>query len=451
MLIEDTRLGPSAPRRIAVVGSGIAGLSAAWLLGQRHRVTLYEAEGRAGGHSNTVLAETPAGPVAVDTGFIVYNDRNYPNLTALFEHLRVKTQASDMSFAASLDGGRVEYSSTGLNGLVGQPGNLLRPGYYLMLRDVLRFYREAPALLKRNDLNGLTLGEYLDAGGYADSFVEEHLLPMGAAIWSTTAREMRAYPLEAFVRFFASHGLLDLVKRPKWRTVTGGSREYVRALLRTIADVRLSSSIEKIVRRQGLVEIFDRLGRNDVFDGVVIATHADQALGLLADPDEEERRTLGAFRYTDNLAVLHSDPALMPRRKHVWASWNYIGERDGDEDRQLCVTYWMNRLQSLDPAHPLFVTLNPSRPVAAGKLHQAINYTHPLFDQRAIEAQRQLWRLQGVHNTWFAGSYFGHGFHEDALQSGLSAAELAGGVRRPWQVAGESDRITLSPLPVAAE
>jgi len=451
VLIEDTRLGPSAPRRIAVVGSGIAGLSAAWLLGQRHRVTLYEAEGRAGGHSNTVLAETPAGPVAVDTGFIVYNDRNYPNLTALFEHLRVKTQASDMSFAASLDGGRVEYSSTGLNGLVGQPGNLLRPGYYLMLRDVLRFYREAPALLKRNDLNGLTLGEYLDAGGYADSFVEEHLLPMGAAIWSTTAREMRAYPLEAFVRFFASHGLLDLVKRPKWRTVTGGSREYVRALLRTIADVRLSSSIEKIVRRQGLVEIFDRLGRNDVFDGVVIATHADQALGLLADPDEEERRTLGAFRYTDNLAVLHSDPALMPRRKHVWASWNYIGERDGDEDRQLCVTYWMNRLQSLDPAHPLFVTLNPSRPVAAGKLHQAINYTHPLFDQRAIEAQRQLWRLQGVHNTWFAGSYFGHGFHEDALQSGLSAAELAGGVRRPWQVAGESDRITLSPLPVAAE
>jgi predicted NAD/FAD-binding protein len=398
-----------------------------------------------------VLAETPEGPVAVDTGFIVYNDRNYPNLTALFEHLGVKTQASVMSFAASLDGGRGEYSSTGLNGLVGQPGNLLRPGYYLMLRDVLRFYREAPALLKRNDLNGLTLGEYLDAGGYADSFVEEHLLPMGAAIWSTTAREMRAYPLEAFVRFFASHGLLDLVKRPKWRTVTGGSREYVRALLRTIADVRLSSPIEKIVRRQGLVEIFDRLGRNDVFDGVVIATHADQALGVLADPDEEERRTLGTFQYTDNLAVLHSDRALMPRRKHVWASWNYIGERDGDEDRQLCVTYWMNRLQSLDPAHPLFVTLNPARPVSAGKLHQAINYTHPLFNQQAIEAQRQLWRLQGVRNTWFAGSYFGHGFHEDALQSGLSAAELVGGVRRPWQVAGESDRITLSPLPVAAE
>ncbi len=451
MLIEDTRLGPSAPRRIAVVGSGIAGLSAAWLLGQRHRVTLYEAEGRAGGHSNTVLAETPKGPVAVDTGFIVYNDRNYPNLTALFAHLGVKTQASDMSFAASLDGGRMEYSSTGLSGLLGQPGNLLRPGYYLMLRDVLRFYREAPAVLKRNDLNGLTLGEYLEANGYADSFVEEHLLPMGAAIWSTTAREMRAYPLEAFVRFFASHGLLDLMNRPKWRTVAGGSREYVRALLRTIADVRLSSPIEKIVRRQGLVEIFDRLGRKDVFDGVVIATHADQALTLLADPDEEERRTLGAFSYTDNLAVLHSDPALMPRRRHVWASWNYVGERDGGEDRQLCVTYWRNRLQNLDPAHPLFVTLNPARPVAAGKLHQAINYTHPLFDQRAIEAQRQLWRLQGVRNTWFAGSYFGHGFHEDALQSGLSAAELVGGVRRPWQVAGESDRITLSPLLEAAE
>jgi uncharacterized protein len=451
VLIEDTTWRRTAPRNIAVIGSGIAGLSAAWLLSRRHRVTLYEAEARPGGHSNTVTVETPAGPVPVDTGFIVYNDRNYPNLTALLGHLGVETEASNMSFAASLDGGRVEYSSNGPNGLVGHPGNLVRPGYWLMLRDIVRFYREAPRALGGGSLGGLTLGEYLDGNGYAPSFVEEHLLPMGAAIWSTTAREMRAYPVEAFIRFFASHGLLEMVNRPKWRTVTGGSRQYVRAMLTEIARVRLHTPVEKILRRPNGVEIFDRLGRSEAFDGVVIAAHADQALSMLADPDEEERRLLGAFGYTDNLAVLHSDTSLMPRRRHVWASWNYIGERDGDEDRQLCVTYWMNRLQNLDAAHPLFVTLNPTRPVAPGRLYQAIGYAHPLFDQKAIAAQRQLWRLQGVRNTWFAGSYFGHGFHEDALQSGLHAAELAGGVRRPWSVAGESDRITVAPVLEAAE
>lgn len=437
------------PRNVAVVGSGIAGLSAAWLLSRRHRVTLYEEASRPGGHSNTVTVETPRGPIAVDTGFIVFNERNYPNLTALLAHLGVATEASDMSFAASLDGGRVEYSSSGLAGLIGRPGNLVRPGYWLMLRDILRFYREAPRAVVPE---GVTLGEYLDGNGYAAAFVEEHLLPMGAAIWSTTAKEMRAYPFASFVRFFASHGLLELVNRPKWRTVKGGSRSYVAAMLRDIAEVRLATPVGRIERRPGGgVEIFDRLGRGRAFDGVVIAAHADQALAMLGDPDEEERRLLGAFDYTDNLAVLHSDPTLMPRRRHVWASWNYIGERDAEDDRQLCVTYWMNRLQNLDPAQPLFVTLNPTRPVAAGRLHQAIGYTHPLFDQKAIAAQQQLWRLQGRRSTWFAGSYFGHGFHEDALQAGLAAAELAGGVRRPWTVAGESDRITLAPMLEAAE
>jgi predicted NAD/FAD-binding protein len=431
------------------VGSGIAGLSAAWLLSRRHRVTLYEAAGRPGGHTNTVDVRTPRGTAPVDTGFIVYNERNYPNLTALFAYLGVPTDASDMSFAASLDEGRVEYSSNGLAGLVGQPGNLLRPGYWLMLRDVLRFYRSAPLA---HASEGLTLGDYLDRNGYAASFIEEHLLPMGAAIWSTTAQQMRAYPFASFVRFFASHGLLDLVNRPRWRTVRGGARTYVEAMLKPVAELRLATPVERVVRRPGGgVEVFDRLGSARAYDGLVIATHADQALAILADPDEEEHRLLGAFGYTDNLAVLHSDPALMPRRRHVWASWNYIGERDPSGERQLCVTYCMNRLQNLDPAHPFFVTLNPGRPVAAGRMHEAIAYRHPLFDQRAILAQRQLWRLQGRRSTWFAGSYFGHGFHEDALQAGLHAAELAGGVRRPWAVAGESDRIFLAPALEAAE
>jgi predicted NAD/FAD-binding protein len=449
VLIEDIGPGPAAPLHIAVVGSGIAGLSAAWLLSRRHRVTLYEAERRPGGHSNTVSVDTPGGVVAVDTGFIVYNERNYPNLSALFSQLAVATESSDMSFAASLDGGRVEYSSRGLAGLVGHPGNLMRPGYWLMLRDILRFYRAAPKSIVPEDA---TLGDYLDGNGYADSFIEEHLLPMGAAIWSTTAQQIRAYPFASFLRFFASHGLLDLVNRPRWRTVTGGSRTYVEAMITGITEVRLATAIGRIVRRPGGgAEIFDRLGHGRAFDGVVVATHADQALAMLADPDEDEHRLLGAFNYSDNLAVLHSDPALMPRRRHVWASWNYVGEREGSHERQLCVTYWMNQLQNLDPAHPLFVTLNPPRPVGAGLLHQAIAYRHPLFDRKAILAQQQLWRLQGRRSTWFAGSYFGHGFHEDALQAGLHAAELAGGVRRPWTVAGESGRIALAPAMAAAE
>jgi uncharacterized protein len=439
-----------APRRkIAVVGSGIAGLSAAWLLGRTHSVTLYEADDRLGGHANTVVADTPAGPVAVDTGFIVYNDRNYPNLTALLNHLGVASQASDMSFAASLDGGRLEYGSRTVNGFVGQRSNLMRPRFWMMLRDILRFYREAPALLGRTDLDEVTLGEYLDGNGYAEAFIEDHLLPMGAAIWSTTAREMRAYPLLAFVGFFAGHGLLDLVNRPKWRTVTGGSMSYVRKLSEGLT-LRLGSPVAAIRRRNGMVEISGPAGDVDVFDDVVVATHADQALRMLADADETENATLGAFRYTDNLAVLHSDPALMPRRRRVWSSWNYIGE-GADDTRQLCVTYWMNLLQDLDRSHHLFLTLNPIRPIAPGKTVQAIAYTHPLFDRAAIAAQRQLWRLQGMRNTWFCGSYFGHGFHEDALQSGLLVAEQLGGESRPWTVAEQSGRIALRPRLEAAE
>lgn len=440
-------------RRIAVIGSGIAGLSAAWLLNKRHPVTLFECDSRLGGHANTVTVAAPSGPVAVDTGFIVYNDRNYPNLTALLDHVGVATLASEMSFGASLDGGRIEYSSVGLNGFIGQRSNLVRPRFYAMLLDILRFYRSAPKLLARPELEHATLGAWLDANGYAEAFIEDHLLPMGAAIWSTTAREMRAYPLLAFIRFFASHGLLDLINRPKWRTVAGGSRSYVTRLAEDL-DIRLSSRIASVRRRPDGVELVDPYGHAEHFSDVVFATHADQALKLLGDATPDEHNVLGAFRYTDNTAVLHSDPALMPRRHRVWASWNYIGDTqahdDSADDSQLCVTYWMNRLQQLDPATPLFVTLNPTRPVAEGKLHQAIAYTHPLFDHAALSAQHRLWSIQGRRNTWFCGSYFGHGFHEDALQSGLAVAE-AFGVNRPWQVPEGSCRIATAPLLEAAE
>jgi predicted NAD/FAD-binding protein len=440
-------------RQIAVIGSGIAGLSAAWLLANRHRVTLYEAQARPGGHSNTVLVPTGDTVTAVDTGFIVYNQGNYPNLTALLDKLGIETVPTDMSFAASLDDGRIEYGSITPWAMVGQRENVVNFRFLQMLRDIVRFYSTAPRLLDDPSALELSLGEYLDRSKYSAAFVEDHLLPMGAAIWSTTAKQMRDYPLLAFVRFFKCHGLLDLMmpRRPLWRTVKGGSTQYVQAMLRSIGDVRLGTGAAQIRRENGRVTVIDIAGQRQSFDDVVIATHADQALRLLADPDAAEQALLGSFAYTDNEAVLHSDPRLMPKRKAVWSAWNYLGESSESAERPLCVTYWMNLLQGLDRQHPLFVTLNPTREVAGDKFIRSFHYTHPLFDRKAIDAQQELWRLQGSRHTWFAGSYFGHGFHEDALQAGLAAAEGVGGVRRPWTVANESGRISARPMLEAAE
>lgn len=452
MHIEAIGQQPDTTRHVAVVGSGISGLSAAWLLNRTMRVTLYESDARLGGHSNTVVVPTANGPIPVDTGFIVYNERNYPNLVALFNEIGVETAASEMSFSASLDGGRLEYSGSGLNGLIGQRGNVVRPRFWRMMRDILRFYRDAPGLLPRTDLDGLTLCDYLDNQDYSPAFVEDHLLPMGAAIWSMTAREMRDYPLRAFVRFFASHGLLNLVDRPLWRTVQGGSRAYVERMSAAFVDgIRLQTPVSRITREKDRVLITDASGHTESFSDVVVATHADQALRLLGDADAQERSVLGAFRYTDNLAVLHSDETLMPKRRRIWSSWNYMGERQHEGAQPLCVTYWMNRLQNLDNRHPLFVTLNPTRAIDPAKFIQSFQYTHPLFDQPALDAQQQLWRLQGQRNTWFCGAYFGYGFHEDGLQAGLAAAEDLSGLRRPWTVGDESGRIVLAPQREAAE
>ncbi|NWH07580.1 MAG: FAD-dependent oxidoreductase [Alphaproteobacteria bacterium] len=436
------RQPPGAARHVAVIGSGISGLSAAWLLGKTTKVTLYESEPRLGGHAHTVTVAAGDTQIPVDTGFIVYNERNYPNLTALFDTLRVETMASDMSFAASLRDGSLEYSGTGLNGLIGQRGNIVRPRFWRMLADIMRFYREAPPLLAINDQEGVTLGAYLDQNGYSDAFVEDHLLPMGAAIWSATLGDIRAYPLKAFVRFFASHGLLNLTDRPQWRTVRGGAREYVRRLTEDLpAEIRAGAKVVCVKREQEGVSITDASGETRSFTDVVIAAHACDALGMLADPDESERRLLGAFRYTMNEAVLHADERLMPRRKRVWSSWNYIDGDGTDGSRSLCVTYWMNRLQSLDPRHPLFVTLNPVRPVEERKVIRRFTYSHPVFDGKALAAQADLWSLQGRRRTWYCGAYFGYGFHEDGLEAGLAAAEHLAGVKRPWHVGNAASRI----------
>jgi predicted NAD/FAD-binding protein len=430
---------------IAVVGSGISGLSAGWLLSRRHRVTLFESDLRAGGHSNTVDVEVRggAGRVAVDTGFIVYNEATYPNLTALFDYLKVPTQVSDMSFAVSLDEGSLEYSGTDLKGLFAQRGNLVNLRFWRMLRDLVRFYRTAPADAERIGL--MPLDEYLTEQGYCDAFRHDHLYPMAAAIWSTPAATIGSYPVASFVRFCENHSLLKLSGRPAWRTVTGGSRSYVQRLAQGFGDrLQLDAGVTAIDRHPAHVTVHTTRGEARRFDHVVVATHADQALRLLSQPDAEEQRLLGRFSYTQNRAVLHSDASLMPRRRRVWSSWNYASDRAGGSNA-LCVTYWMNRLQNIADDTPLFVTLNPIREPSPEHLIRTEHYEHPVFDAAAVGAQSELWNLQGVNRTWFCGAYFGSGFHEDGLQSGLAVAEALGEVRRPWRVENESSRIVIKP------
>ena len=426
--------------RVAVVGGGIGGLSAAWLLSQRHEVVLFEAEPRLGGHANTTEAPGLKGPVPVDTGFIVYNEPNYPNFTALLAHLGVETIPADMALSVSLDDGAFEYSSFGMSGMFAQFSNIFSARFWAMLRDVSRFYRHGPKDLAALEAPLTSLDDYLAQKGYCQAFRDDHLLPQAAAIWSTPLAAIGAYPAAALIRFFQNHGMMSIFGRGLWRTVAGGSRSYVRELTKAFqGETRSGHRVTSVRRVAEGAEVRDATGHVERFDQVVIATHGDTALALLEDPTPEEKRILGAFKYSRNLTVLHTDPSLMPRRKAAWTSWNHIGRRDNPEDG--CVTYWMNRLQSLKDAPNLFVTLKPTRPIAPESVIRTEVYEHPLFDAGAIAAQREIWSLQGAGSTWFCGSYFGHGFHEDALQSGLAVAEQLGGVRRPWTVADESGRI----------
>ncbi|CAH1655792.1 MULTISPECIES: FAD-dependent oxidoreductase [unclassified Chelatococcus] len=433
--------------KIAVVGAGISGLSAAWLLSQKHHVVLFEAAPRLGGHANTVCVAGNGGETAVDTGFIVYNEATYPNFVALMDHLRVTTQPTEMSFAVSLEGGRLEYSGTNIAGLFAQRSNLVRPRFWAMLQDIKRFYRNA----SRDTIAGVganvSLGDYIAAGGYGAAFRDDHLLPMAAAIWSAPCSEILSYPAAAFLRFHHNHGLLQLTDRPVWRTVSGGSAIYVEKLRKAFAgEIRTGVPVTQVLRGNGEV-LLSGDGWSEVFDNVVFATHADQTLTMLADPDPAEVDALAAFRYSRNRAVLHGDSTLMPKRRRAWASWNHIGDRAAP-DAACAVTYWMNRLQGLPEEQPFFVTLNPPDTLRSQTILHEESYEHPLFDAAALRAQSRLWSLQGNRHSWFCGAYFGSGFHEDGLQAGLAVAEALGGVRRPWRVGDESGRI---PSPAVTE
>ncbi|GAB4191241.1 MAG: NAD(P)/FAD-dependent oxidoreductase [Thalassobaculales bacterium] len=435
--------------RIAVIGSGIAGLSAAWLLSQRHDVTVYEKDARVGGHANTVEARLGGRQAAVDTGFIVLNERTYPNLLALFAELGVTLRASTMSFAVSLDQGRLEYGGRDLRQVFAQKRNLASPRFMGMALDILRFFRSATALLARPQDHHLSLGDWLAREGYGRAFMEDHLLPMAAAIWSCPPSAMLAFPAASFVRFFDNHGLLQYANRPAWFTVAGGSRDYVsRIEARLARPVRTACPVTGLRRVPAGVMLREAGGDEVFYDHAVVAAHADQALRLLSDPSPAEQAVLSAFAYQDNLAVLHSDPALMPRRQAVWSSWNYLGSGDGLA-RRVSVTYWMNSLQGIDPALPLFVSLNPLREPAPALVHGRFRYEHPVFDAAAMAAQARLPAIQGGRRTWFCGAWCGYGFHEDGLAAGIAVARSLG-CDPPWPTSVGPYRAAAGGLAAAA-
>lgn len=416
--------------RIAVIGAGIAGLGATWLLSRHHHVTLYEKNSYLGGHANTAMTKWPDGSQPVDTGFIVLNDRNYPNLNALFNILHVPIMDTEMSFSVSTGNGAFEYGGGSLAALVGQPSNLLKPRFYGLIREVLRFYKEAPQSIGKDSEQSQTLGEYLNANGYSDAFRNDHILPMAAAIWSSPINKVLDFPLQTFLTFFKNHGLLSLNDRPQWKTVSGGSKSYIERLIFSASkNLEIAFGAAQVRSVPGGVEVMDAGGDAKVFDEVVIACHADEALALLDKPTDRKASILGAFRYQANEAVLHSDEKLMPKRKSVWSSWNYLG--DGGSD-SVALTYWMNRLQHIPEARPLFVTLNPFTQPDPKKVHGRYSYEHPIFDAAAIDAQSRFPEIQGVGGLWFCGAYQRYGFHEDGLRSAVAVAQSLG-VTIPWE------------------
>ena len=412
---------PPRPQRIAVVGGGISGLAAAYLLAPHHAVTLFEAAPKLGGHARTVTAGLN-GDQPVDTGFIVFNYANYPHLTRMFQDLDVPVERSNMSFGATVDNGCIEYSLTSLNGLIAQRRNLLRPGFHRMVRDILRFNARAEAFATDDTA---TIGDLMDDLKLGDWFRRYYLLPISGAIWSTPPAEIRAFPAKSLVQFFRNHALLSTNGQHQWWTVTGGSVEYVRRLehhLRGLGVAIRTGTAVRAVQRDGRTStVHSDAGPLEPFDHVIFACHSDQALRLLTRPTAAEQAALSAIRYQDNQMFLHCDERQMPRRKACWSAWVYKADSRMTQTR-IGVTYWMNRLQNIDESDPLFVTLNPADEIAPECIYDQKTFRHPVFDGAAIRAQAALRDMQGRNMTWFAGAYTRHGFHEDGFASAARVA-----------------------------
>jgi len=443
--------------RIAIIGAGISGLVAAYLLNREHEITVFEANGYVGGHTNTIPIECNGTTYQVDTGFIVFNERTYPSFIELLRRLEVPSHRTEMSCSVRCENTGLEYNGASLRKVYIQPRNLLRPSFHRMVLEILRFYREAPAFLAagggeqppeegkpdrpaslprrrrgggpvgceaRSDIE-LTLGEFLQRGRYSKSFIEQHIIPMGAAIWSTPPRQMLDFPARSFVRFMANHGFLQVADRPQWRVVTGGSQRYVERLLRSFEDrIRRNCAVESVARGRDQARLRLRNGETADFDAVVFATHSDQALRLLADPTDDEREILAAIPYQRNDVVLHTDTSLLPRDRRAWASWNYHILKD--DPGAVAVTYNMNILQGLDAPEQFCVTLNRPDVVDPRRVLRKITYHHPVLTTAGIAAQRRVREINGRNRTYFCGAYWGYGFHEDGVRSGLAVGECFG-------------------------